>query len=67
MHTTTSSLKDKDVPLLAVTLPELANMLSCGLSTARAIAEQAEARIMINRRVLYSVDKVRKYLTDIAQ
>ncbi len=65
MHTTTNT--KKDVPVLAVTLPELASMLSCGLSTARTIAEQAEARVMINRRVLYSVDKVRKYLVDIAQ
>jgi len=37
-------------------------MLSCGRATARKIGEQAGARIEIGRRVLYSVDAVKKYL-----
>ncbi len=37
-------------------------MLSCGHATARKIGEQAGARIVIGRRVLYSVEKVKEYL-----
>ena len=40
----------------------VAGMLSCGRATARKIGEQAGARITIGRRVLYSVDAVKKYL-----
>ena len=44
----------------------LAAMLSCGHATARKIGEQAGARIVIGRRVLYLVAKVEKYLESIA-
>lgn len=47
---------------LAVDIEGLAAMLSCGQMTARKIAEDAGARITIGRRVLYSVQKVEKYL-----
>ena len=36
--------------------------LSCGRATARKIGEQAGAKIVIGRRVLYSIEKVKKYL-----
>ena len=48
---------------LAVDIEGLAAMLSCGQMTARKI----EARITIGRRVLYSVQKVEKYLEAIAE
>lgn len=48
--------------LLTVDLETLAAMLSCGQSTAKKIGEQARARVVIGRRVLYSVDKIKKYL-----
>lgn len=48
--------------LLAVNLEKLSAMLSCGYATARKIGEQAGARIVIGRRVLYSVEKVKDYL-----
>lgn len=48
--------------LLAVNLEKLSAMLSCGHATARKIGEQAGARIVIGRRVLYSVEKVKSYL-----
>ena len=51
---------------LAVDIEGLAAMLSCGQMTARKIAEDAGARITIGRRVLYSVQKVEKYLEAIA-
>ena len=51
---------------LAVDIEGLAAMLSCGQMTARKIGEDAGARITI-RRVLYSVQKVEKYLEAIAE
>ena len=44
-----------------------AALLSCGQMTARKIGEDAGARIVIGRRVLYSVQKVEKYLEAIAE
>ena len=41
---------------------ELAAKLSCGTATAKKIAELAEARVVIGRRVLYCVDKIATYL-----
>ena len=53
--------------LLADDIDGLAAMLSCGQATARKIGEDAGARILIGRRVLYSVDRVQRYLDAIAQ
>ncbi len=52
--------------MLAVNIEGLAAMLSCGEATARKIGEDASAKIMVGRRVLYSVSKVEKYLEIIA-
>lgn len=51
---------------LAVDIKGLAGLLNCGQATARKIGEQSAARICIGRRVLYSVEKVQKYIHDIA-
>lgn len=53
--------------LLTVDIDGLAAMLSCGTATAKKIAEAAGARVVIGRRVLYSVSKVQKYLDAIAE
>lgn len=53
--------------LLTVDIEGLSAMLSCGHATARKIGEQAKARIVIGRRVLYSVPKVQKYLDTLAE
>ena len=47
---------------LTVDVDRLSAMLSCGHSTARKIGEQSHAKIVIGRRVLYSVEKVKAYL-----
>lgn len=52
---------------LAVDIDGLIALLSCGQMTARKIGEDAGARIVIGRRVLYSVQKVEKYLEAIAE
>ncbi len=48
--------------ILSVDLDKLAAMLSCGQATAKKIGEEAGARIVIGRRVLYSVNKVQNYI-----
>ncbi|MBO5459312.1 MAG: hypothetical protein J5981_03580 [Lachnospira sp.] len=48
--------------LIAVDIDKLSAMLSCGHATARKIGEQAHAKIVIGRRVLYSVEKIEKYI-----
>lgn len=61
-----TSLRDTK-QLLAVDIDKLSAMLSCGSATARKIGEQAGARIIIGRRVLYSVDKIKKYLDIVSE
>lgn len=56
-----------DPDVIAVDIEKLSAILSCGCATARKIGEQAEARIFIGRRVLYSVNKIQKYLDSIAE
>lgn len=53
--------------LLSVDVEKLAAMLSCGQATAKKIGEEAGARIVIGRRVLYSVSKVQKYIEKMAE
>ncbi len=53
--------------LLSVDIEKLSALLSCGQATAKKIGEDARARIIIGRRVLYSVSKVQKYLETIAE
>ena len=52
---------------ITVDIEKLSAMLSCGRATARKIGEQAEAKICIGRRALYSVDRVRKYISDVSE
>lgn len=56
-----TKMRENEQPI-TVDIEKLSAMLSCGHSTARKIGEQAGARIVIGRRVLYSVEKVKKYL-----
>ena len=47
---------------LTVDIEGLMAMLSCGEVTAKKIADYAEARVIVGRRVLYNVDKIKKCL-----
>lgn len=53
--------------LFSVDVEKLAAMLSCGQATAKKIGEEAGARIVIGRRVLYSISKVEKYIEKMAE
>lgn len=57
----------KEIQPLAVDIEGLSAMLSCGHATAKKIGEQAGAKVVIGRRVLYSVDKVKRYLDCLAE
>ncbi len=63
MNKTTSA--DSDI-MITVDIDKLAAMLSCGKATARKIGEDAGAKLVFGRRVLYSVDKVREYIRILA-
>lgn len=52
---------------ITVDIEGLSALLSCGHATARKIGEQAGAKIVIGRRVLYSVEEVKKYLSYITE
>ena len=62
----TNTSQNTVVPL-TVNMEQLSQMLNCGVQTARKIGEQAEARIVVGRRVLYSVEKIQRYLECIAE
>lgn len=63
MHRTKTRATDNPI---TVDIETLSAMLSCGLMTARKIGEDAGATIKINRRVLYNVEKVRRYIDSIS-
>lgn len=50
---------------ISVDIEHLAAMLGCGRATARQIGEDAGAKIVIGKRVLFSVSKVEKYIESI--
>lgn len=52
---------------LTVDIEGLSAMLSCGHATAKKIGDQAKARIVIGRRVLYSVSRIEKYLETLSE
>ena len=52
---------------LTVSADGLAQMLDCGRATAVKVGVEAGARVQIGRRVLYSVDAVRRYLNEIRE
>ena len=47
---------------IAVTTNELQAMLSCGRYSAVQIGDAAEARIQIGKRILWNVEKIKKYV-----
>ena len=49
---------------IAVTMPELMDMCSCGRACAEKLAEAAGARITIGKRVLFNVSKIQHYLDE---
>ena len=51
---------------IMVTTEQLMQKMNCGYQTAVTIGTKAEARIYIGRRIWYNVEKVEKYLREIA-
>lgn len=52
---------------ITLSTEDLMDVLSCGICTARKIGEAAGAKIVIGKRVLWSVDKIKAYLDSIAE
>lgn len=52
---------------LTVDAEMLARMLNCGRQTAAKIGADANARIQVGRRVLYSVSAIEKYLDQVRE
>ena len=66
MNATTNK---NSIPLnekMALSTPELMQVLSCGRATAVEIGMSAQSRIVIGRRVLWNADKIRKYTHTVA-
>lgn len=61
------TLAKSDSKNITVDTLGLADLLTCGRSTAVKIGTEAGARIQIGRRVFWSVDKVRAYLNEQAE
>lgn len=61
-----TNFREAEQPI-AVDIEKLSAMLCCGHQTARKIGEEAHATVRINRRVLYSVDKVKNYINNMTE
>lgn len=62
----TSKKADITAPI-TMTMDEFIASIGAGRHTANKIAEEAEAKIYIGRRILINVDKVRRYLDEISE
>lgn len=52
---------------ITMTMDNFIGFIGAGRHTANKIAEQAEAKIYIGRRVLINMDRVRNYLNSISE
>lgn len=62
----TSKRTDSKEPI-TMTMDEFIASIGAGRYTANRIAEEAEAKIYIGRRILINVDKVRRYIDKISE
>lgn len=51
---------------ISVNTETLANYLDCGRATAVKIGTDANAKIIIGKRVLWNINKIKKYLDSIS-
>lgn len=59
--------KNNAVERITVDIKQLTEMLSVGRNTALAIAEEAGAGIKFGRRKLYSVERIKEYMSEQAK
>ena len=59
--------KNSTVERITVDIKQLTEMLSVGRNTAFAIAEEAGAGIKFGRRKLYSVERIKEYMSEQAK
>lgn len=66
MHSTQKSNMISISEKITVTTDELQELLSCGRDSAVQIGQTAGAKVQIGRRVLWNVEKIRRYVNDIS-
>lgn len=59
--------KNNTVERITVDIKQLTEMLSVGRNTALAISEEAGAGIKFGRRKLYSVERIKEYMSEQAK
>ena len=59
--------KNSTVERITVDIKQLTEMLSVGRNTALAIAEEAGAGIKFGRHKLYSVERIKEYMSEQAK
>lgn len=59
--------KNSTVERITVDIKQLTEMLSVGRNTALAIAEESGAGIKFGRRKLYSVERIKEYMSEQAK
>ena len=59
--------KNNTVERITVDIKQITEMLSVGRNTALAIAEEAGAGIKFGRRKLYSVERIKEYMSEQAK
>ena len=59
--------KNSTVERITVDIKQLTEMLSVGRNTALAIAEEAGAGIKFGRRKMYSVERIKEYMSEQAK
>ena len=52
---------------ISVSTQGLAETLGCGRVTAIKIGEAAQAKMKVGRRVLWNLDKIRGYLSEVSE
>lgn len=66
MRATKRKIESNQIPITWSRQEYIAHM-GCGNSTADKIAEQAQAKIRVGKRVLINVEKIKKYLNEISE
>ena len=66
MRATMEAARTRPETKVTVTTDGLREILSCGYQSAVVIGEQAHAKILVGRRVLWNVAKIQRYLDEIS-
>ena len=63
----TQAAKIRQADKVTVDTKALQELLCCGRHSAVAVGEQAHAKVQIGGRLLWNLDKIRRYLDEISE